>query len=88
MVEVVIPGPERSEGARKPSGYGDCRDMDSGLAPRGAPRNDGGARVFRPGRIIAARLTIGLPRESCGCSASAACGSGRIKVIAALGPSP
>jgi len=52
--------------------------MDSGLAPRGAPRNDGGARVFRPGRIIAARLTIGLPRESCGCSASAACGSGRI----------
>ena len=51
MVEVVIPGPERSEGARKPSGYGDCRDMDSGLAPRGAPRNDGGARLFRPGRV-------------------------------------
>lgn len=51
MVEVVLPEPERSEGARKPSGRGDCRDMDSGLAPNGAPRNDGGARVFRPGRI-------------------------------------
>jgi len=37
-----------------------------------------GLACFGRAASIAARLTIGLPRESCGCSAPAACGSGRI----------